>query len=454
LTLSCACAIAATNMARTVIGVSNAMDQPTMQSPAAASISAAVEASRAFAAALFDQLRRDGLDEPGVSRDPYGPGEQRAHATCAAAAEAMGLAIERDAAANLYMTERGSDASAKQIVMGSHLDSVPHGGNFDGAAGVVAGLVSLPALRRLGVTPKRDVTVMGIRAEESIWFQVSYIGSRSALGTLPAGALDVTRIDTGRTLAEHMRDLGGDPDRVRSGVRFFDPERLHAFLELHIEQAPSLVEAGCSVGIGTGIPGNFRYPDARIEGSNDHVGLPRRFRRDAAMAGAQFAMALDALWQEYEARGIPMACTIGRFHTDAKQHGLTIVPGSFHFSLDVRAYDAAGLTELEQRVDAIIAGVEQSRGVRFHRGEMARAAVGTVDASIRRALTTGAAALGIRAIDLGSPASHDPAAFAACGVPMGMIFVRNANGSHNPFEAMTIDDFLDGTAVLTEWLVL
>jgi N-carbamoyl-L-amino-acid hydrolase len=240
---------------------------------------------------------------------------------------------------------------------------------------------------------------------------------------------------------------------VRSGARFFDPARLHAFLELHIEQAPSLVEAGCSVGIGTGIPGNFRYPDARIEGSNDHVGLPRRFRRDAAMAGAQFAMALDALWQEYEARGIPMACTIGRFHTDAKQHGLTIVPGSFHFSLDVRAYDAAVLAELEQRVDAIIAGIEQSRGVRFHRGDMARAAVGQVDASIRRALTTGAAALGIRAIDLGSPASHDAAAFAACGVPMGMIFVRNANGSHNPFEAMTIDDFLDGTAVLTEWLV-
>jgi N-carbamoyl-L-amino-acid hydrolase len=79
--------------------------------------------------------------------------------------------------------------------------------------------------------------------------------------------------------------------------------------------------------------------------------------------------------------------------------------------------------------------------------------VGQVDASIRRALTAGAAALGIRAIDLGSPASHDAAAFAACGVPMGMIFVRNANGSHNPFEAMTIDDFLDGTAVLTEWLV-
>jgi N-carbamoyl-L-amino-acid hydrolase len=415
-------------------------------------IRAAVEAQREFACDLFDQLRRDGIDEPGVSRDTYGPGEQRAHVTCATVAETMGLKIERDPAANLYMTQPGLDAGEKRIVIGSHLDSVPHGGNFDGAAGVVAGLVAIQALRRLGVTPNRDLTVMGIRAEESIWFQVSYIGSRSALGTLPDGSLDARRIDTGRTLAEHIAECGGDAARIRAGQRYLDPARLHAFLELHIEQAPSLIEAGCSVGIGTGIPGNFRYPNAWIEGSNDHVGLPRRFRRDAALAGAEFATALDALWQEYDGRDIPMACTIGRFHTDAKQHGLTIVPGTFHFCLDVRAYDEAVLAELDQRVDAIIAVIEQRRGVRFHTGSKARAAVGPVDAGIKAALSRGAAALGIQTIDLGSPASHDAAAFAACGVKMGLIFVRNANGSHNANESMTIDDFLDGSAVLTEWL--
>jgi N-carbamoyl-L-amino-acid hydrolase len=351
------------------------------------------------------------------------------------------------------MTSTGSDPALRRIVIGSHLDSVPHGGNFDGAAGVVAGLAALQALRRLGVTPSRDITVMGIRAEESIWFQVSYIGSRSALGTLPDGSLDVRRVDTGRTLAEHIAQCGGDPDRLRAGYRYLDPANLHAFLELHIEQAPSLVEAGRSVGIGTGIPGNFRYPDARIEGSTDHVGLPRRFRRDAAMAGAEFAMAMDGLWEEYDKRGVPMACTIGRFYTDTKQHGLTIVPGSFHFSLDVRAYDEAVLAELDRRVDAIIAGIERRRRVRFHRGPKARAAVGPVDPAIRAALTAAATSLGIETIDLGSPASHDAAAFAACGVRMGLIFIRNANGSHNANEAMTIEDFLDGTAVLTEWLV-
>jgi beta-ureidopropionase / N-carbamoyl-L-amino-acid hydrolase len=416
-------------------------------------IRAAVMESRGFASRLFDQLRLDGLDEPGVSRDTYGAGEQRAHATCSAVAESMGLTIERDAAANLYMTFPGTDRTAKQIVIGSHLDSVPHGGNFDGAAGVLAGLVAIQALGRLGLTPRHDVTVMGIRAEESIWFQVSYIGSRSALGTLPEGSLEARRIDTGRTLAEHIAECGGDPDRLRAGQRHFDPTRLHAFVELHIEQAPSLVEAGKSVGIGTGIPGNFRYPNAWIEGSNDHVGLPRRFRRDAATAGAEFAMALDRMWEEYEQRGIPMACTIGRFYTDPKQHGLTIVPGTFHFSLDVRAYDEAVLAALDQKVDAIIAGIEQRRGVTFHRGDKARAAIGHVDPGIKSMLTRHAASLGIETIELGSPASHDAAAFAACGVPMGLIFVRNSNGSHNAFEAMTVEDFLDGTAVLTAWLI-
>jgi beta-ureidopropionase / N-carbamoyl-L-amino-acid hydrolase len=416
-------------------------------------LAAAVARQRELATTLFDQLRRDGRDEPGVTRDPYGPGEQRAHATVTAIAQQLGLRVEHDAAANLYMTFPGRDPQAKRVIVGSHLDSVPHGGNFDGAAGVVAGLVAVAALRDAGITLDRDLTVMGIRAEESIWFQVSYIGSRGALGTLPDGALDVRRIDTNRTLAEHIADCGGDPDALRGGARALDPARIAAYLELHIEQAPSLVEAGRPVAICTGIPGNFRYPNAHIEGSHDHVGLPRRFRRDAAMAGAEFAMALDTLWEAHEAKGVPMACTIGRFHTDTATHGLTIVPGAFHFSLDVRAYDETVLAELDQKVDAIIASIEQRRGVRFHRGPKARAAVGQVDPQIRSDLEDCAAGLGIPVLQLGSPASHDAAAFAASGVPMGMIFVRNENGSHNPHEAMANDDFMSGAALLTQFLL-
>ena len=201
----------------------------------------------------------------------------------------------------------------------------------------------------------------------------------------------------------------------------------------------------------TAIPGNFRYPDAWIEGRADHVGTPRRFRHDAAMAGAEFAIALDTLWAEYEGRNIPMACTLGRFHTDAASHGMTIVPGAFHFSLDVRAYDEGILAELEATVGRIIGGIEQRRAVRFYLGKTARAAVGLVDPAVRSGLEAAARDQIIQVLHIGSPASHDAAAFGAVGVPMGMIFVRNDKGSHNPHEAMTIEDFLDGVATMTQW---
>ena len=423
-----------------------------MERVPAAEVRGAVLAGRALAESLFDALRRDGLDGPGVTRDPYGPGEQRAHATAAAAAGRLGLRVERDFAANTYMTLPGRDPGAPRVVVGSHLDSVPRGGNFDGAAGVVAGLVAVAALKRLGLAPGCDVAVMGVRAEESVWFQVSYVGSRSALGSLPDGALEAKRIDTGRTLAEHMAECGGDPEAVRARRRSLEPSTLRAFLELHIEQAPSLVEDGKPLAVCTGIPGNFRYPEARIEGKNEHVGLPRRFRRDAAMAGADFATMLDRAWGEHEARGVPMAATLGRFHTDPALHGMTFVPGLFHFSLDVRAYDEAVLAALDRRVDAIVAEVERRRGVRFRLGRKARAAVGPVDPGIKAALGAGARALGLPFAEMGSPASHDAAAFAEAGVPMGMLFVRNRNGSHNPDEAMEVDDFLDATSVLALWL--
>ncbi len=423
-----------------------------MSAIVAAEITAAVAAQRDMVEALFEALHRDGLDEPGVTRDPYGAGEQRAHASVTELARKLGLEIAGDAAANLYMTWPGRDRTAPFAMLGSHLDSVPHGGNFDGAAGVVAGLASVAALQHVGLVPRCDVTVMAVRAEESVWFQVSYIGSRAALGTLPEGALEARRIDSGRTLAEHVAACGGDPARLGAGRRLLDPARLAAYLELHIEQAPSLIEAGRPVAICTGIPGNFRYPDAHIEGSHDHVGLPRRFRRDAAMAGAELAMALERMWEEHEARGVPMACTFGRFHTDATVHGMTVVPGSFHFSLDVRAYDEAVLAALDRQVDAVIGEIEQRRGVNVHRGVKARAAVGRMDPAIRAALLASAGQLGVPALELGSPASHDAAAFAAAGVPTGMLFVRNANGSHNPRETMTLDDFLAGVSVMAWWL--
>lgn len=415
-------------------------------------IKASVARQRRLAEDLFDQLARCSQRPRGITRDTYGAGENAAHEVFRASSSSLGLDVHHDMAANTYATWHGSDRQLPRLIVGSHLDSVPHGGNFDGAAGVVAGLVAVAALKELGVAPRRDMTVMGTRAEESVWFQVSYIGSRSALGVLPPAALDVRRIDTGATLADHITASGGDPSAIRDGRQEITPARVHAYVEVHIEQAPSLVELGKPIAICSGIPGNFRYPEARILGRYDHVGTPRRFRRDAATAAADFAVVLDALWQEHETAGIPMAATLGRFHTDAAAHGMTTVAGEFRFSLDVRAYDAAVLARLEASLAEIIREIEAKRGVCFELGPRAAAEVGIVSPTIRSELEQTAAALGIPTATFGSPASHDAAAFASAGVPTAMIFVRNENGSHNPDEHMEIDDFLDACAVLASWM--
>src|SRR5262245_33607594 len=128
-------------------------------------------------AALFDALRAGSRDDDGVTRDTYGQGEQFAHQLIATHTGALGFETRRDHAANLFMTLPGKDRSAPCLMTGSHLDSVARGGNFDGAAGVIAGLVAMRSLQRLYLQPACDITTVAIRAEESVWFQVSYIGS-------------------------------------------------------------------------------------------------------------------------------------------------------------------------------------------------------------------------------------------------------------------------------------
>ena len=185
--------------------------------PSTAEIMDAVRAQKGEVAALFDELRAGSLDAngPGVTRDTYGAGEQFGYRVIAERAAAMGLEQRYDHAANLFMTLPGRDRGRPRIMMGSHLDSVANGGNFDGAAGVIAGLVATRCLAALGIAPACDVTTMAIRAEESVWFEVSYIGSRSAFGVLPDGALEARRVDT---RADARRAHGGVRRRCRGGA--------------------------------------------------------------------------------------------------------------------------------------------------------------------------------------------------------------------------------------------
>jgi N-carbamoyl-L-amino-acid hydrolase len=404
-----------------------------------------------FASDVFDRLRAVSEDVRGVTRASYGDGEQAAHELMSEVAAELGLEISKDAAANTYMTWPGQDRTAPIRMVGSHLDSVPQGGNFDGAAGVVSGLTAIRALQALGHTPAQDISVMGVRAEESCWFGVSYIGSRSALGVLPEKALETaTRADDGVTLAAHMARCGGDPDRVANGPSHLAIEKVGMFLEPHIEQGPVLVEEGYPAGIVTGIRGNRRFPNARCFGEYAHCGgAPRRVRKDAVVAASAFVQAMDRLWDEADAAGNDFACTIGKFQTDTERHAMTVISGDVAFTLDMRSVDPDLLTHLESRVAEIAARISAANGVRFELGAITRAAPGLMDSRLIQTYRAAAAGMGVRTMDIASGASHDSAAFADAGVPTAMLFIRNANGSHNPDEAMEIADFIDATKLLT-----
>jgi N-carbamoyl-L-amino-acid hydrolase len=403
----------------------------------------------ATAMALFDGLAVDGAGAIGITRDSYGAGEARAHARVCEMARDMGLEIRTDAALNLYMTMPGEDRSAPVAMTGSHLDSVPCGGNFDGAAGVVAGLTVLSRWRRLGYRPPHDCTVMAIRAEESAWFPVSYIGSKAGFGLLAPDALDVCREDTQRTLAAHIDALGGESARIRAGEACLDARRIGRFIEVHIEQGPVLVECDVPVGIVTGIRGAFRFRHAQAHGQYAHSGAAARAtRKDAVVAVSRLVTLLDQAWDAEEGAGRDLVVTFGRFATDPMRADFSKVSGHVAFSIDVRSVETETLQRMEACVRACGERVAEETGVALDFGLLTRSEPALMDVTLRARLCEAARERGVAVLEMASGAGHDSAIFAGQGVPSAMIFVRNDHGSHNPDEAMEAADFLQALWLL------
>ncbi|MGQ0663634.1 MAG: hydantoinase/carbamoylase family amidase [Pseudomonadota bacterium] len=392
---------------------------------------------------LFDALAARTRRGRGIVRDSYGPGEQAGHDIAQAAAEDLGLEIALDAAANLYMTLPGRDRAAPAFVIGSHLDSVPQGGNFDGAAGVVAGLAALAGFRQAGLAPAFDLTVMAIRAEEAAWFDFGYVGAHAAFGLLPPAVLDgVRRSDSGRTLAEHMAECACDVAAIRRGEPYLTRSCLRGYLEVHIEQGPVLEGGGVALGLVTGIRGCLRFRRARCLGAYGHSGaLPRTLRRDAVAATAALVHRLHEDWVRLEGEGQDLTFTVGEFTTDPLHHGPTKVAGETRFVLDFRSLSDRTMDAMRARAKELAAELETRYGVRFDLGEPSYCAPARLDQGVRARLARASRELGIPALEMASGAGHDAVVFANLGVPAGMIFIRNANGSHNPDEAMDIADF-------------
>jgi beta-ureidopropionase / N-carbamoyl-L-amino-acid hydrolase len=401
-----------------------------------------------LAVELFAKLEHMSLDPPGVTRDAYGSGEERAHALIRQTGKDLGLEVNTDPAGNTFVTLPGAQALPAWIV-GSHLDSVPHGGNFDGAAGVVAAMSVIAGFVNHGVAPKRPITCAVFRAEESTWFPASYIGSRAALGILPRETLAINRSDTGKSLSQHMEQLGFQPQHVARGETWLKQEAVHAYLEIHIEQGPVLDKAAVPIGLVTGIAGSVRYRDAVCHGRYDHSGaVPRRFRSDAVLAVAELALGLDQFWADLERSGANATITMGQVATDPQHHAFSKVAGEVGFCLDVRADREALLKTIHQRLLVLIDEISRSRRVTFDLRTRSETHPAPMNGDLLGRLHGLAAGAGIPTLALPSGAGHDAAVFANAGIATGMIFIRSQNGSHNPQESMELNDFHKATKLL------
>lgn len=398
-----------------------------------------------LAESLFDRLSRATRHGLGIVRDSYGSGEQVAHDIVRSAAETIGLGISVDPIGNLTMTLPGRDRSAQRVIMGSHLDSVPQGGNFDGAAGVVAGLSALSALRKTGFVPPFDLAVMGIRAEESAWFDVPYIGSGGAFGLLDPACLSIRRSDSERTLESALIECGFNPEAIRERRRLLDPSQIRAYLELHIEQGPTLVAKGLPAAVVTGIRGCKRFRNARCIGRYAHSGAVNRpYRHDAVAATVALLHHIETVWLRQEESGADLVFTVGELFTDPAMHGPSKIAGETHFVLDIRSVSDATMDAVAIEARQAATRIGNAYQVSFDLGATSDSPPAVMDARLRTRL------MGLldQPFEMPSGAGHDAAVFAKMGVPTAMIFVRNEQGSHNPDETMAMDDFEVATEAL------
>ncbi len=407
---------------------------------------AALEKATAESWALMTRIGADTKGTLGITRAPYDAAEQRAAEATAAVLREAGFAPEFDGFGNLHAILPGADLSAPAVGLGSHFDSVPDGGNYDGLAGVMAGLAVLLAAKRCGMAPTRALRLVGLRGEESPWYGTAYLGSRMALGLVPHATMgQLVRGDTGRTLADHMAELGFRGQRGPS----LSPDNLACWLELHIEQGPLLIGRDVPIGIATAIRGNIRHAQARCFGEWAHsAAVPRDFRRDAVVAVSELVMAMDAFWTGRMALGDDnFVCTVGIVSTRADQHAMTKVPGEVAFTLNLGATNPDVLRQSGEYAAARAREIEAERGVRFELGADTGSQPTPLDPALVNRLDEAAGALGLGRHRMPT-VGHDAGMFAQAGIPAAMVLVRNQNGSHNPHEALEQADYAAGVRVL------
>jgi N-carbamoyl-L-amino-acid hydrolase len=420
-----------------------------MQLDSATAPESAPQDLRAKAQFLFDEMRRRTADGDGVTREAFAGGEQAALDLIKEVAEEHLLKCTSDKLGNLIVALPDDDLTTPALILGSHADSVPKGGNFDGGAGLVAGLLCLIRMAEVKKTAGRPVRLLAMRGEESAYYGRANIGARALFGLLTTSDLDAKRQGSGRSLREALESISADVVAIEKGERLMPLNFASSYLELHIEQGPVMVARELPTAIVTGIRGNLRHRRVFCKGEAGHSGtVPRWLRKDALFAVAELLMRLDDHWNRLLERGIDLVITSGICGTDSNLHAISRIPGEVDFSFEVRSQSYDTLEGFYELFRSECRAVSDQRRVTFEFDERVYSEPARMDDGIIQKLKAVSENLGYPTELIPSGAGHDAAVFANSGIPSGMIFVRNRNGSHNPAEAMEIDDFMAGVELM------
>jgi allantoate deiminase len=368
-------------------------------------------------------------EEPGhTTRTFLSPPMRDVHRELGARMEQLGMAVSVDAVGNLRGYYPARTPAARRLIIGSHLDSVPHAGAFDGVLGVVMGLAVVEALTSLRMPFALEV--IGFSEEEGVRFGAPFIGSRALMGSLDDQML-VLRDRAGTTVAEAIRSFGLDPARLPEARL---AENTLGYLEFHIEQGPVLESLNYSLGVVEGIVGQSRF-NVRFTGKAGHAGTTAMKLRRDALAGAAQWIALV----EREALAVPdVVATVGRM--EIEPNAGNVIPAVVRASLDVRhAQDAVR----HQAVERMLEGAKQIAGQRgltvAWEQQLDQSAV-AMDATMVAMLAEAVKRAGYPVHRMPSGAGHD-AMIVAQQIPAAMLFLRSPGGvSHHPDENVLVED--------------
>ncbi|MBB3174384.1 N-carbamoyl-L-amino-acid hydrolase [Endobacter medicaginis] len=394
----------------------------------------AIDSQRLWAS-IMDTARFGATPKGGIRRLTLSEEDRAVRDWFRDACEAIGAGVEIDELGTMYATLPGTDPALPPIAIGSHLDTQPTGGKFDGVIGVLGGLEVLRTLAETGTRTRHPVTLINWTNEEGSRFAPAMLCSGVFAGAFPADfALSRTDRD-GITFADAL-DAIGYRGPLRAGAK-----TLAAHFELHIEQGPILEAEEKTIGAVTGVQA-MRWFEVTLTGNEGHAGAtPMRLRQDALVAGAHAILAIERLAAEHAPDAV---ATVGLL--ECRPNSRNVVPGEVFLTVDLRHPSDAVLEVMEQSLRHILASLPAGIGVTVDK-VWDNPAV-PFDARLLDAIRAGARAEGFTPRDIVSGAGHD-SAYTARVCPSAMIFVPCAGGlSHNEAESATQHDVAAGTAVL------